>query len=56
VACPAGITDNDERKIWEVKSKALFDSSLLALNQLFAKQSRQESTKTTRIQQSFGQQ
>jgi gag-polypeptide of LTR copia-type len=23
--CPAGITDDDEKKIWEVKSKALFD-------------------------------
>ena len=26
--CPAGITDNDERKIWEVKSEALFDMLL----------------------------
>ncbi len=26
--CPAGITDDDEKKIWEVKSKALFDMLL----------------------------
>jgi LEA14-like dessication related protein len=25
MACPVGITDDDERKIWEVKSEALFD-------------------------------
>jgi hypothetical protein len=25
MACPTGITDNDERKIWEIKSEALFD-------------------------------
>src|SRR2546423_153757 len=28
MACPAGITDDDERKIWEVKSEALFDMLL----------------------------
>jgi hypothetical protein len=28
MACPAGITDDDERKIWEVKSEAFFDMLL----------------------------
>jgi hypothetical protein len=38
MACPAGITDDDERKIWEVKSEALFDMLLagvkLAIRQI----------------------
>jgi hypothetical protein len=25
IACPAGITDDDKRKIWEIKSESLFD-------------------------------
>jgi hypothetical protein len=28
MACPIGITDDDERKIWKVKSEALFDMLL----------------------------
>src|SRR5438552_3213711 len=28
MACPAGVTDDDEKKIWEVKSEALFDMHL----------------------------
>jgi hypothetical protein len=25
MACPIGITDDDKRKIWEIKSESLFD-------------------------------
>jgi hypothetical protein len=28
MTCPAGITDDDERKIWEIKSESLFDMLL----------------------------
>ena len=31
IACPADITDDDEQKIWEVKSEAIFDLLLAGI-------------------------